>query len=227
MSLARRVRAGIALHAGVNVVFAAAAVLTAAGGTVAAEAHAEGNGDDPAALAAPASGLPVHAVPPAHPLGGDGNGVGAAAGSDAVTSDSTGAADPGEGDAGGAGADGDSSDEADADTSPPTTAEVRRASAPPTTAPAGNGGGATRRVESTGYCLRGITASGVEVGHGQAAMNGVPLGTEWLVHDGPQAGRTFEVTDRIGHSTEFDIWFATCDDAIIYGRRTITVEQIG
>lgn len=95
-----------------------------------------------------------------------------------------------------------------------------------TTSPA-RGPGRTRDVESTGYCLEGTTSSGAEVGPGMVAMNGVALGSRWLVHDGPFRGATLEVTDRIGHSTEFDIWFDDCTDAVEYGRRTITVERVG
>lgn len=86
--------------------------------------------------------------------------------------------------------------------------------------------GGIRRVVSTGYCLEGTTASGVPVGPGMVAMNGVALGSRWRVHDGPLRGSTLEVTDRIGHSTEFDIWFDDCADAVAYGRRTIGVERV-
>lgn len=221
MSLARRVRAGIAIHAGVNVVFAAVAVLGAAGGSVLAEASV---GDPVDATMTPPDGLPIHAVAPAHPLSGD---PGAAA---MGSSDVTAAADSPAvetGDAGEADAEADASGADAADDPPATTATTAAPDRNGSGRSGGERGGATRQVESTGYCLRGTTASGVQVGHGQAAMNGVTLGTEWLIHDGPQAGRVLEVTDRIGHSTEFDIWFADCDDARVYGRRTITVEQVG
>lgn len=99
---------------------------------------------------------------------------------------------------------------------------ARRASGPPP-----SGAGATRRVVSTGYCLEGTTSSGVDVGPGMVAMNGVAMGSRWRVHDGPHRGRTLEVTDRIGHGTEFDIWFDDCAAAVEYGRRTITVERVG
>ena len=202
MSIARRVRAGIALHAGVNVVFAAVAVISAAGGSAVAVASEGSTTADTTVRA----GLELRHLPShndAHPLLGD------------LT-----AAPP--------------VDEPTPTTAPVTTptlqpARVAPAAATTTTptteapeAPAGR----VREVVSTGYCLSGTTASGRQVGHGMAAMNGVPLGTEWLVHEGPRAGTVFEVTDRIGHGTQFDIWFADCDDAVAYGRRVITIEQV-
>ena len=113
-----------------------------------------------------------------------------------------------------------------------TTTAVTSPGRAPTTTPrvrsaASNPAGRTRRVVSTGYCLDGVTSSGATVGPGMVAMNGVALGSRWLVHDGPFDGATLEVTDRIGHSTEFDIWFDDCADAVAYGRRTITVERVG
>ena len=110
-------------------------------------------------------------------------------------------------------------------TAPPTTTTT----AAPTrrrTVASGGSGGSGRQVMSTGYCLEGITASGGPVRPGIVAMNGVSLGTRWRILDGPLAGATLEATDRIGHSTDFDIWFASCDDAIAYGRRTITIQQV-
>ncbi|MBA2282687.1 MAG: hypothetical protein H0W25_15870 [Acidimicrobiia bacterium] len=83
----------------------------------------------------------------------------------------------------------------------------------------------SRRVVSTGYCLQGTTASGHPVGPGQVAMNDVPLGTVWTVDSGPLAGVVLVVTDRIGHGTDFDVWFGSCDAARRYGRRTIVVQQ--
>lgn len=117
----------------------------------------------------------------------------------------------------------------------PLLATTSTAPSPATTAPPGTrptprpaaAADGSRRVVSTGYCLEGTTASGRLVGPGTVAMNGVPLGTRWRVHDGPFAGATLEVIDRIGHGTDFDIWFERCDDAMAYGRRTITVERVG
>lgn len=85
-------------------------------------------------------------------------------------------------------------------------------------------GGDVRRVSSTAYCLRGRMASGKPTYSGAAAMNGVPLGSRWHV---VELGRTFIVEDRIGHGSQFDIWFASCEAAIQYGRRTVTIRRVG
>jgi hypothetical protein len=108
-----------------------------------------------------------------------------------------------------------------------TTTTVAPAPPPPASAEARRRPPSSRRVVSTGYCLDGPTASGVAAGPGMAAMNGVALGSRWQVVDGPFGGATLEVTDRIGHSTEFDIWFDDCAEARAYGRRTITIERVG
>lgn len=84
-----------------------------------------------------------------------------------------------------------------------------------------------RLVSSTGYCLDGTTADGGGVGAGGVAMNGVPLGSSWRVLDGPLAGSVLRVNDRIGHSSEFDIWFDDCDAAAVYGRQAISVVPEG
>lgn len=120
--------------------------------------------------------------------------------------------------------------------SPPAVVAVRPTTTtvttprPPVASTRQRGGGSaagTRVVTSTGYCLDGITASGAEVGPGQAAMNDVPLGTHVQILDGPLAGTRFVVTDRIGHGTELDVWFDDCDDAVAYGRRRVTIRTSG
>lgn len=205
MSLARRVRAGIALHAGVNVVFAAVAALGATGGSVAAVAS---EGTSTAGVVASPRRAATHAD--AHPLLGAATPVTVAVNAPPTEAELVLA------------------------TATPTTTAQRDASSATTTTSSPSPAAATasdvpdghRRVVSTGYCLSGTTASGRQVSDGMAAMNDVPLGTQWLVHDGPRSGSVFEVTDRIGRGTEFDIWFADCDDARAYGRRTILIEQV-
>lgn len=101
-------------------------------------------------------------------------------------------------------------------------ARSRPRPAAPVAGPAGTG--ETRRVSSTAHCLTGTTASGVPARWGTAAMNGVPLGSVWRVH----GGGTYVITDRIGHSSGFDIAMpGDCAAAGAYGRRTITVGRIG
>lgn len=220
MSLARRVRAGIALHAGVNVAFALGAVLSAAGGTSAVASDQP----LPPYTSDPPSGLPIHSVTTigVHPL----LAAGQAPPETTPTTGPPAGAETGDDDATDADADADESgDEVEAPAT--TTTTERRTRSTQNASRTGLPIGTTRQVSSTGYCLTGITASGVRVGHGQAAMNGVPLGTVWRVIGGPRDGEVFEVTDRIGHGTDFDIWFPSCDAAIQYGRRAVTVELIG
>ena len=82
-----------------------------------------------------------------------------------------------------------------------------------------------RRVSSTAYCLTGTMASGRRVYPGAAAMNGTPLGSRYEVLDGPRAGETFVVEDRIGHGSAFDIAYpGDCRGAYSYGRRTISIK---
>lgn len=105
---------------------------------------------------------------------------------------------------------------------PPAPRASRGAPAGRVRSPAG--GGTTRSVSSTAYCLRGTMANGQQVHAGAVAMNGVPFGSRWRV---VETGAVYVVADRIGHSSEFDVWMASCADARRYGRRQVTVERIG
>lgn len=85
----------------------------------------------------------------------------------------------------------------------------------------------TRRVSSTAYCLTGMMASGRRVYSGAVAMNGTPMGSRYQVLDGPRAGETFTVADRIGYGSSFDIAYpGDCRGASNYGRRTITIRPV-
>lgn len=118
----------------------------------------------------------------------------------------------------------------------PTAAPAATQPAPSRPAPAANPApapqrapatGTVRRVSSTAYCLTGRMASGKFVYSGAAAMNGVPLGSRYRVLDGPRAGATFTIEDRIGHSSGFDIAYpGNCGAARQYGRRTISIQQV-
>ena len=198
MSIARRVRAGIALHAGVNVVFAAVAVISAAGGSaVAVASEGPGSADRGAGrLVLRHLAVAQRRAPAARRRrrGGHRPTVTVASPHSRHHADRVGPPRLG---------------------SSPATDHHHRRRRPPA---------GIREVISTGYCLvghHGQRAAGRPTG--MAAMNGVPLGTEWRR---PRRARApapiFEVTDRIGHGTQFDIWFADCDDALAYGRRTIT-----
>lgn len=97
----------------------------------------------------------------------------------------------------------------------------------PAPAPAPVQSSAVRRVSSTAYCLTGRMASGRNTYWGAAAMNGVPLGSRYRVLDGPRAGSTLVVEDRIGHGSAFDVAYpGNCGAARAYGRRTISIQQV-
>jgi hypothetical protein len=84
-----------------------------------------------------------------------------------------------------------------------------------------------QRVTSTAYCLTGTMASGRRVYPGAAAMNGTPLGSRYQVLDGPRAGETFVIEDRIGYGSSFDIAYpGDCRGAYSYGRRTISIRPV-
>lgn len=85
--------------------------------------------------------------------------------------------------------------------------------------------GSQRTVDSTAYCLTSNNAIGRTPRHGDVAMNGVPFGSSWYVHDGPYAGATLVVADRIGSGSQFDIWMG-CQAMRQYGRRTITIHRV-
>jgi hypothetical protein len=69
-------------------------------------------------------------------------------------------------------------------------------------------------------------ANGEHVHAGAVAMNSVAMGTRWKVLDGPLGGGVFEVKDRIGHGSEFDVWVPSCDTAKQYGRHQVDVQLV-
>lgn len=91
-------------------------------------------------------------------------------------------------------------------------------SRPPTTP---DPSGPTVTVEATAYCLTGTMASGEPVYEGAVAANVWDLGTRLYI---AELGGTYTVADRIGAGSELDIAMpGRCDDAIAFGRRTLTV----
>jgi 3D (Asp-Asp-Asp) domain-containing protein/peptidoglycan hydrolase CwlO-like protein len=104
------------------------------------------------------------------------------------------------------------------------------AAAPPPVPPAVGGAttsapasGGRLTVSSTGYCLRGATATGMRTGWGTIAVDPavIPLGTRMSVPgygDGVAADTGAAVR---GHA--IDLWFPTCDQALEWGRRTVTI----
>jgi 3D (Asp-Asp-Asp) domain-containing protein/peptidoglycan hydrolase CwlO-like protein len=78
-------------------------------------------------------------------------------------------------------------------------------------------------VSSTGYCLRGTTATGIPVGWGVVAVDPsfIPLGTRMNVPgygDGVAADTGSAVRGAV-----IDLWFPTCAQALEWGRRTVTI----
>lgn len=109
-------------------------------------------------------------------------------------------------------------------TQPPTTQPPAPVTEPaPAPAPARSTGN-TMTVAATGYCGGGTTASGQGAHEGGVAMNAAPLGSTWRV---VSSGATYTVNDRIGHGSDFDIYFSDCGAANAFGRQTLTIEQVG
>lgn len=82
-------------------------------------------------------------------------------------------------------------------------------------------------MESTAYCLTGTMANGERVYRGAVAANRWPLGTRVWVSDSPYGAGTFEVADRIGHSSQLDFGMpGDCAGARQWGRRTIRVRVL-
>jgi peptidoglycan DL-endopeptidase CwlO len=94
-------------------------------------------------------------------------------------------------------------------------------SAPPPATPPASGQKVT--VSSTGYCLRGKTATGIPVAWGVIATDPsfIPLGTRMFV---PGYGEGVAAdTGSAVKGAVIDLWFPTCTQAIQWGRRTVTI----
>jgi peptidoglycan DL-endopeptidase CwlO len=93
--------------------------------------------------------------------------------------------------------------------------------APPPSAPPTPG--AKMTVSSTGYCLRGSTATGIPVAWGVIATDPtvIPLGTRMFV-PGYGQGVAADTGSAVKGAT-IDLWFPTCAQAIQWGRRTVTI----
>jgi 3D (Asp-Asp-Asp) domain-containing protein/peptidoglycan hydrolase CwlO-like protein len=91
---------------------------------------------------------------------------------------------------------------------------------PPSTPPAS---GKKITVSSTGYCLRGTTATGIPVAWGVIATDPsfIPLGTRMFV---PGYGEGVAAdTGSAVRGAIIDLWFPSCAQAIQWGRRTVTI----
>jgi 3D (Asp-Asp-Asp) domain-containing protein/peptidoglycan hydrolase CwlO-like protein len=93
-------------------------------------------------------------------------------------------------------------------------------SAPPPPPPSS---GTKMTVSSTGYCLRGTTSTGIPVSWGVVAVDPavIPLGTRMFV---PGYGEGVAAdTGSAVRGAMIDLWFPSCDDALAWGRRTVTI----
>jgi peptidoglycan DL-endopeptidase CwlO len=93
-------------------------------------------------------------------------------------------------------------------------------SAPPPQPPAS---GTKMTVSSTGYCLKGTTATGIPVGWGVIAVDPsvIPLGTRMFV---PGYGEGVAAdTGSAVKGAMIDLWFPKCADALAWGHRTVTI----
>lgn len=99
--------------------------------------------------------------------------------------------------------------------------------AAPTSAPAYNGGEQTLTVSSTGYALRGRTASGLPTGWGIVAVDPsvIPLGTTMTI-PGYGEGVAADTGGAVRGAT-IDLWFPTVAQALAWGRRIVTITLRG
>ncbi len=107
----------------------------------------------------------------------------------------------------------------------PPPAPVSPPTAPPTIEIDGGGAlaGSQLTVEATGYALTGTTAVGLQTQHGIIAVDPrvIPLGTKMSVPgygDGVAADTGSAVKGAI-----IDLWFPTLQEALSWGRRTVTI----
>jgi 3D (Asp-Asp-Asp) domain-containing protein/peptidoglycan hydrolase CwlO-like protein len=92
-----------------------------------------------------------------------------------------------------------------------------------TVPPAPPAQGSKMTVSSTGYCLKGNTATGVPTSHGVVAVDPsvIPLGTRMYVPgygEGVAADTGSAVQGRM-----IDLWFSSCAEAMAWGMRTVTI----
>jgi peptidoglycan DL-endopeptidase CwlO len=88
-------------------------------------------------------------------------------------------------------------------------------------------GGPTLTVESTGYALRGRTATGIPTGWGVVAVDPsvIPLGTRMTI---PGYGEGVAAdTGGAVQGNVIDLWFPTTAQALAWGRRTVTITLHG
>jgi 3D (Asp-Asp-Asp) domain-containing protein len=97
----------------------------------------------------------------------------------------------------------------------------------PVPVPAYSGGEQTLTVTSTGYAIRGRTASGLPTGWGIVAVDPsvIPLGTRMTI-PGYGEGVAADTGGAVRGAT-IDLWFPTLSQALAWGRRTVTITLHG
>jgi 3D (Asp-Asp-Asp) domain-containing protein len=113
-------------------------------------------------------------------------------------------------------------EEAANELAPPSAPETT-SSAESSPSPAPAAGGRKLTVQATGYSLRGITATGIPTGWGVVAVDPsvIPLGTKMFV---PGYGEGVAAdTGGAVKGNVIDLWFPTAEQALAWGRRTVTI----
>lgn len=86
-----------------------------------------------------------------------------------------------------------------------------------------SGSGTQMTVASTGYCLRGTTATGIPTGWGVVAVDPavIPLGTKMSI---PGYGEGVAAdTGSAVRGTMIDVWFPNCTQALAWGRKVVSI----
>lgn len=69
-------------------------------------------------------------------------------------------------------------------------------------------------------------ANGKTVHDGAVASVVLPMGSRWrVVSGGGLAGRVFTVEDTGGPRATFDVWMASCPQAVRFGRPALVIEK--
>lgn len=107
------------------------------------------------------------------------------------------------------------------------TEELVTSQPPAAPVPEYAGAGQTMTVSSTGYALRGRTASGLPTGWGIVAVDPsvIPLGTRMTI-PGYGEGVAADTGGSVRGAT-IDLWFPTVALAMAWGRRTVTITLHG
>jgi cystine transport system substrate-binding protein len=81
----------------------------------------------------------------------------------------------------------------------------------------------TLTVSTTGYAIKGRTATGMRTAPGVVAVDPsvIPLGSRLTI---PGYGEGIAAdTGGAVHGAEIDLWFPTVEQALAWGRRTVTI----